>query len=69
MTPVELRHARRQLGLSAAGLATLLRLGSCGDRTIRRWESGESGIPGPAQVAVELLLTVLNVTKEKINVR
>lgn len=56
MTPEELREARRKLGLSAAGLARLLRLGANGGRTVRRWEAGDSQIPGPAQVAIELLL-------------
>jgi DNA-binding transcriptional regulator YiaG len=56
MTPAELKDARRKLGLSTAGLARALRLGAQGARTVRRWESGDSGIPGPAQVAIEYML-------------
>lgn len=56
MTPDQLKEARRKLGLSTAGLARVLRLGAGGARTVRRWESGESGIPGPAQVAIEFML-------------
>lgn len=51
-----LRAARQRLRLSADGLATKLRLGSNGGRTVRRWEAGEVPVSGPAQVAIELLL-------------
>jgi len=56
MTPAEIRTARKTLGLSANGLAEALRLGKGGGRTVRRWESGDSPISGPASVAIELLL-------------
>lgn len=57
MTPADLRAARKALGLSQAGLAEALRLSpSNGDRTIRLWEMDGNTVPGPAQVAVELLL-------------
>ena len=56
VTPMELRRAREQLGMSAAALALALRLGKNGGRTVRRWEAGDSAIPGPAQVAVEAML-------------
>ena len=56
MTPADLRAARQTLGLSAAKLAVVLRLGACGARTVRRWEAGDSSIPGPVEVALELLL-------------
>ena len=56
MTPEALRAARAQLGLSAAGLAQALRLGKGGDRTVRRWEAGERSIPGPVEVAIEMML-------------
>lgn len=52
----ELRAARRKLGLTASGLAKALRLGKGGDRTVRRWEYGERAIPGPVQVAIEMML-------------
>lgn len=57
MTPADLRTAREQLGLTQAQLAATLRLGKQGGRTVRMWESGQSRIPGPAQVAIELMLT------------
>lgn len=56
MTPTALANARHKLGLSQAGLATALRMGKHGGRTVRRWELGEIEVPGPVAVAVELLL-------------
>lgn len=56
MTPGDLKEARRKLGLSTAALARALRLGAQGARTVRRWEAGDSSIPGPAQVAIEFML-------------
>ena len=56
MTPTELKEARAKLGFSTAGLAKALRLGKAGGRTVRRWEAGDSSIPGPAQVAIEMML-------------
>lgn len=56
MTPDQLKEARRKLGFSTAGLAKALRLGKQGARTVRRWEAGDSGIPGPAEVAIEMML-------------
>ena len=57
MTPDQLKEARRKLGFSTAGLAKALRLGKQGARTVRRWEAGDSAIPGPAEVAIEMMLT------------
>lgn len=54
MTPDSLKTARQQLGLTQSGLAALLR---CDARTIRRWEVGDWPVPGPAQVALEALLS------------
>lgn len=56
MTPAEVRQHRQALGLSANGLAEALRLGKGGGRTVRRWESGEVPISGPASLALELLV-------------
>jgi hypothetical protein len=55
-TPKDLRAARYKLGLSASGLATALRLGVNGGRTVRRWESGDIAFSGPVAVAIEGLL-------------
>ena len=61
MTPAELKEARGYLRLSQGGLAKQLGLQSKakplnGARTVARWESGESRIPGPVAVLVKLLL-------------
>lgn len=56
MTPAELRNARKALGLTQKGLAEALRMGTHGWQSISKWERDGSTIPGPAQVAVELLL-------------
>lgn len=56
MTPADLATARNRLGLTQAGLAAALRMGKHGGRTVRRWELGEVEVPGPVQVAVELML-------------
>jgi hypothetical protein len=56
-TPDELRAARQILGLSAEGLATMVRMGD--GRTVRRWESGENEIPGPVTVVLETAMDFL----------
>jgi transcriptional regulator with XRE-family HTH domain len=50
-TPDELKAARRALGLSAEGLASMVRMGD--GRTVRRWESGDGEIPGAVTVVLE----------------
>ena len=60
MTPEDVKTARKTLGLSARGLAEALNLGTHGGRTVRRWESGETPISGPAQVAIKLMLEKRN---------
>ncbi len=54
MTPSDLKSARHALGLSAEGFARLVRVES--GRTVRRWEAGDSDIPGPVAVLVEAIL-------------
>lgn len=56
MTPDAIKEARQALGLSQSGLAERLRLGTNGERTVRRWEKGDVPITGPAAVAIELML-------------
>ena len=53
----DFRKARDQLVMSASQLAKTLRMGRGADRTIRRYESGQSPVPGPVSVAVEALMT------------
>lgn len=56
MSPRDVRSARETLGLSQRGLAEALRMGANGERQVRRWESGETPISGPATVALNCLL-------------
>lgn len=53
MTPSHIRTIRKEAGLSQTGLAALLRIKDL--RTIRRWESGETPITGPASIVLELI--------------
>lgn len=52
MQPSDLTAIRRRMGLTQDGLAKLMNVDV---RTIRRWESGERSIPGPAVALLELL--------------
>jgi hypothetical protein len=56
-TPDELKAARHALGLSADGLARMLRVEN--GRTVRRWEAGERDIPGPVIVLMETAMSYL----------
>jgi transcriptional regulator with XRE-family HTH domain len=56
VTPADLRSAREEMGLTQTQLAEALRLGRMTKKTVQRWESFLVNIPGPVQVAVELLL-------------
>lgn len=60
MTPDELRAARKRLGLTQHGLAGALRMGKWGFQSVAKWEKGEIPVPGPAAVAVELMLERLS---------
>ncbi len=53
MTPVELKSIRTRYGLTQADLAHILRIED--GRTIRRWESGDRPISGPATILLELM--------------
>lgn len=53
MTRAEFKTIRQDLRLSTQVLAHLLRVSD--GRTVRRWESGDRDIPGPAQVLMRLL--------------
>ena len=54
MTPRTIRTMREAFGWSQSDLATLLRMGAAGRRTVERWEAGGT-IPGPARVALAAL--------------
>lgn len=57
MMPDDVRDARRSMGLTQHDLAVLLRMGGDGKRAVRRWETGDRHISGPASVAIEAMLT------------
>lgn len=57
MTGAEFEQARQALGLSAADCGRALELtGRDPGRTVRLWETGQAGVPGPAAVAMRLLV-------------
>ena len=41
--------------MSLSDLADALRMGANGERSLRRWESGETPMPGAVGVAVEAM--------------
>jgi len=47
------RAIRKQAGLSQTGLAALLGISDI--RTIRRWETGDCKVSGPASIVLEML--------------
>lgn len=53
MTPDDLKAIRKRYGLTIRGLAALLRIRD--EKTIRRWESGEVPVSGPASIVLELM--------------
>lgn len=56
MTPADLKAARAALGLTQHALARELRMGKSGWQSVNAWEKGHRPIPGPAQVAISLML-------------
>lgn len=60
-SPERFKALRRRLRLEQDELADLLGLGS--DRTLRRWEDNEKDIPGPVQLAMELIEKVPEVRR------
>lgn len=63
MTPTEVRAARHMLGMTQDELAKALRMGMDGKRAVRRWESGDRHISGPASVAIEFMLAAAGCNK------
>lgn len=53
MTPAAIKSIRERAGLTQGQLATLLRIED--SRTIRRWETGERAVSGPASLILEML--------------
>jgi hypothetical protein len=57
-SPEALKAARHALELSADGLARMLRVDD--GRSVRRWEAGDSAIPGPVTVVLETAMNYLS---------
>ncbi len=53
LTPAEVRAAREKLGFTTRELADAL---ECTLRTVQMWEAGDRNVPGPARVALRLLM-------------
>lgn len=51
-----IREARMALGMTQARLAQVLQLSGNGSRTIRRWESGATPVPGPVAILLAIWL-------------
>jgi DNA-binding transcriptional regulator YiaG len=64
VTPAELKSLRHGLGLSTQGCARMLRLKS--ERTVRKWEAGDTEIPGPAEIVLELIRDLAAVRKRLV---
>jgi DNA-binding transcriptional regulator YiaG len=56
MSPDQLKAARQRLGYTQRQMASELRLGENGARTVRRWELAEREIPGPVEALIETWL-------------
>ena len=56
MTPAEFKKARHKLGISCAGLAREWGMGVNGDRSIRRWESGDVPVNPIAAYCIGMML-------------
>lgn len=53
MSPNKVKTIRQRVGLTQSGLAALLRISDL--RTIRRWETGDIPVSGPASIILEML--------------
>lgn len=50
---MNIKAIRKRAGLSQSGLAALLRISD--QRTVRRWETGDIPVSGPASIILEML--------------
>jgi DNA-binding transcriptional regulator YiaG len=55
LSPAEVRAAREALGMTKDELAAVM---GCGLRAVQTWESGERNCPGPAVLALRLLMAL-----------
>ena len=58
MTPKEFRDARRALCLSQRDLSEVWDMGANGERSIRRWEQGETPLNPIAAYCIQLMVDV-----------
>ena len=54
MTPTQLKKAREKLGVTQSELAEIV--GLKWGRTVRKWEGGESSIPGTVHMLLHMFL-------------
>jgi len=55
MTGDKFRSIRKSLDMTQAQLACAFEMGANGDRTIRRWETGETAVPSMAAFRITAL--------------
>jgi len=60
MTPDQFRNARLSLGLTQIQLAAEWGMTDNGERTIRRWESGDRAVSKVTAYAIRLMVAVKN---------
>lgn len=60
MTGREFSRIRRSLNYSQTALAELWQMGRWGDKTVRRWESGQSSVSGPVAFALRAMAAGYN---------
>ena len=56
MTPEQFRTSRNNLGLSQRQLAEVWSMGANGERTIRRWEQGDTPVNPVAAYCIQMML-------------
>ncbi len=56
MPPLELRAARKALGMTQHELAATLNMGKWGFQTVSVWEKEGNTVPGPVAVAVRYMV-------------
>ena len=60
MTPDQFRNARLSLGLTQIQLATEWGMTDNGERSIRRWESGDRAVSKVTAYCIRLMVAVKN---------
>ena len=60
MTPDQFRNARLSLGMTQIQLAAEWGMTDNGERTIRRWESGDRAVSKVTAYCIRLMVTVKN---------